>query len=62
MKLQKRSVEAVLSLIGSLQGTAWKLVEIYDVTKIDEERSFDEVIAILHGQHHSRCSEFVLAF
>ena len=62
MKLQKRSVEAVLSLIGSLQGTAWKLVEIYDVTKIDEERSFDEVIAILHGQHHSRCSEFILAF
>ena len=27
MKLQKRSVEAVLNLIGSLQGTAWKLVE-----------------------------------
>ena len=62
MKLQKRSVEAVLNLIGSLQGTAWKLVESYDVTKIDEERPFDEVIAILHGQHHSRCSEFILAF
>ena len=47
MELQKRSVEAVLNLIGSLQGTAWKLDESCDVTKIDEERSFDEVIAIL---------------
>ena len=47
MKLQKRSVEAVLNLIGSLQGTAWKLVESFDVTKIDEEKSFDDVISIL---------------
>ena len=34
MKLQKRSVEAVLNLTGSLQGTAWKLVESYNVTAI----------------------------
>jgi len=47
MKLQKRSVEAVLNLIGSLQGTAWKFVESFDVTKIDEEKSFDNVISIL---------------
>ena len=47
MKLQKRSVEAVLNLIGSLQGTAWKLVENFDVTKIDQEKSFDDVISIL---------------
>ena len=43
MKLQKRSVETVLNPIGSLQGTAWKLVESFDVTKIDEQESFDDV-------------------
>ena len=47
MKLQKRTIESVLNLIGSLQGTAWKLVEGFDVTKLNEEKSFDEVIALL---------------
>ena len=49
MKLQKRAVESVLNIIGSLQGTAWKLVESFDVTKIDEASSFDAVIALLDG-------------
>ena len=47
MKLQKRTIESVLNLIGSIQGTAWKLVEGFDMTKLSEEKSFDEVIALL---------------
>ena len=30
MKIQKRSAESILNTIGSLQGTAWRLVEDYD--------------------------------
>ena len=34
MKIQKRSTESILNIIGSLQGTAWRLVENYDLSKI----------------------------
>ena len=47
MKLQKRTAEAVLNLIGSLQGTAWKLVEDFDLSKVEEPDAFKEVLAIL---------------
>ena len=47
MKLQKRAIESVLNIIGSMQGTAWKLLESFDVTKLDEEKSFDMVIEVL---------------
>ena len=47
MKLQKRTAEAVLNLIGSLQGTAWKLVESYDLAKVEQPEAFNEVLAIL---------------
>ena len=46
MKLQKRAIESVLNIIGSMQGTAWKLLESFDVTKLDEEKSFDMVIVL----------------
>ena len=35
MKIQKRSAESILNIIGSLQGTAWRLVENYELSKID---------------------------
>ena len=47
MKLQKRATESVLNLIGSLQGNAWKLVEGYDLTKVEDDQAFDKVISML---------------
>ena len=41
MKLQKRTAESILNIIGSLQGTTWKLVEDFDLDKIDKEGTFD---------------------
>ena len=47
MKLQKRTAESVLNLIGSLQGSAWKLVEGFDLTKVEDDQSFEKVISTL---------------
>ena len=47
MKIQKRATESVLNLIGSLQGNAWKLVEGYDLTKVEDDQAFDKVISML---------------
>ena len=47
MKLQKRTAESILSIIGSLQGTAWKLVEGFDLDKIDKEGTFDDLMKLL---------------
>ena len=47
MKMHKRQAEAVLNLIGSLHGTAWKLVESFDLTKVDKEGAFDDVLKLL---------------
>ena len=44
MELMKRSGEAVLNLLGSLQGTAWKLVEDYDLEKADKPGAFAEIL------------------
>ena len=47
MSMQKRSAESVLNIIGSLQGTAWKLVEDFDLTKVDSADAFTHVLARL---------------
>ena len=47
MKLQKRTAESILNIIGSLQGTAWKLVEGFDLDKIDKEGTFDDLMKLL---------------
>ena len=44
MELMKRTGEAVLNLLGSLQGTAWKLVEDYDLEKADKPGAFAEIL------------------
>ena len=47
MKLQKKPKEAVINLLTSLTGAAWKLVE-RDVEKlIESESGFDDTIALL---------------
>ena len=47
MTLQKRGAESVLNIIGSLQGTAWKLLEDFDLTKVDSADAFAKVLARL---------------
>ena len=49
MVLGKRRGEAILSIVGSLTGTAWRLVEDFDVTKAEEESAFDGLLKLLDG-------------
>ena len=44
MELMKRTGEAALNLLGSLQGTAWKLVKDYDLEKADKPGAFAEIL------------------
>lgn len=47
MKFQNRTTESILNIIGSLQGTALRLVENYDFSKIDGESAFDDLMKTL---------------
>ena len=47
MRIQKRSAESILNIIGSLQGTAWRLVENYDLSKIDGDTAFEDLMKTL---------------
>ena len=47
MKIQKRTTKSVLNLISSLQGNAWKLVEGYDLTKVEDDQAFNKIISML---------------
>ena len=47
MKIQKRTTKSVLNLISSLQGNAWKLLEGYDLTKVEDDQAFDKIISML---------------
>ena len=49
MVLGKRRGEAILSIVGSLTGTAWRLVEDFDVSKADDESAFDGLLKLLGG-------------
>ena len=44
MNIQKRSAGSILNIIGSLQGTAWRLVENSDLSKIDGDTAFDNLM------------------
>ena len=43
----QRSAESILDIIGSLQGTAWRLVENYDLSKIDGDTAFEDLMKTL---------------
>ena len=45
--IQKRSAESILNIIGSLQGTAWRLVENYDLSKIDGDTAIEDLMKTL---------------
>jgi len=47
MELTNRKNECVLNLLGSLQGTAWKLVEDFDLEKAKEETAFKDILSLL---------------
>jgi len=57
MVLGKRRGEAILNIIGSLTGTAWRLVEDFDVSKAEDESSFAELLKLLDG-HFNMMIEF----
>ena len=44
MTLQKREPEAVLNLLGSLQGSAWKMLEDYPLDEAEKSGAFLEII------------------
>lgn len=47
MQLQKREGEAVLNLLGSLQGSAWRILEDYDLDKAEETGAMSKILDIL---------------
>lgn len=44
MELTNRKVETVLNLIGSLQGTAWKLVEDFNLDDTSQGSAFKDLL------------------
>ena len=49
MGLTKRNGEAVLNIIGSLQGSAWRLVEDFNLDECEKESAFESIIKLLDG-------------
>ena len=49
MVLGKREGEAILNIVGSLTGTAWRLVEDFDGSKAEEESALDGLLKLLDG-------------
>ena len=47
MELSNRKNEGVLNLLGSLQGTAWKLVEDFDLEKASHPTAFTDILTML---------------
>ena len=56
MELTNRKVEAVLNLIGSLTGTAWKLVEDFNLDDASKDNAFKDLLKKLDAafQYDSR--------
>eukprot|EP00435_Cladocopium_sp_Y103_P072990 s52_g42.t1 len=47
MRMAKREAEGLLNVIGSLTGTAWKLLENYPIEEIEKTGAFDKILKIL---------------
>ena len=47
MKLFKHETEGLLNMLGSLQGTAWKLLENFDLAEAEKPDAIDKVLKIL---------------
>ena len=49
MTLSKRQGEAILNLLGSLSGVAWKLCEDFNLDKAEDPGALDEILKTLDG-------------
>ena len=47
MVLAKRKGESILNIVGSLSGSAWRLVEDFDVSKAEEDNAFQDLMKLL---------------
>ena len=47
MKLLKREAEGMLNMLGSLSGTAWKLMENYDLADAEKPDALDRILKVL---------------
>ena len=56
MKLSKRPGESVLNIVGSLTGSAWRLLEDFDIADAEKETAFQDILKILdkHFQYDDR--------
>eukprot|EP00435_Cladocopium_sp_Y103_P011780 s1452_g3.t1 len=56
MTIAKRTGESLLNIIGSMQGTAWRLLEDFDLETVEKPESFQAIIKILdaHFEYDSR--------
>ena len=56
MALSNRRGEAVINLVSTLTGAAWRLMEDFDVTTAEKEGTFDGILKILdqHFEYDSR--------
>ena len=56
MVLAKRSGESILHIVGSLTGSAWRLVEDYDIAQAEKETAFSDLLKLLdkHFQYDGR--------
>ena len=43
MEFSKRTQEVVLNLLGLLQGTAWRIVEDFDLNKVNDPEGFENI-------------------
>eukprot|EP00913_Durusdinium_trenchii_P010092 g9465.t1 len=49
MSLSKRQGEAILNLLGSLSGTAWKFCEDFNIDKAEDPDALNQILKILDG-------------
>ena len=56
MKLAKRPGESVLNIIGSLTGSAWRLLGDFDIADAEKETAFQDILKVLdkHFQYDDR--------
>ena len=56
MVLSKRAGESVLNIVGSLTGSAWRLVEDFDIAHAEKETAFADILKLLdkHFQYDDR--------
>ena len=56
MVLAKRRGESILNIVGSMSGSAWRLLEDFDVSKAEQESTFNDILKLLdkHFQYDDR--------